>query len=365
MTLPAINYETIECNEEFKSFLEKNRSDWYKYLRFYNFDIHALPPKQKQRLFEIYKLFVEKKENWFPAKRASKIKPPVIKRETIENWIKARIRIFGIDSKDMYKIKPKKGDHVHFENSQEAIERKSVEKLTRIFEKIGRIFPSMLNIILNNINVKFVITPSDNAITLGESQSSRAMHYADKGRQWLLFTEKDIFGEEETCYSGILHEIFHFIDYSAVDTSFAEYQSCRTNEIAYSDILNERLGGELKNMAEKEQKKTKEFWNDCELLARNFSNIYTVNSTEDPRELFKAGIEVLKEKHKVWMPIYPIFKELQGRVIPGLDGINFEITVKEIFAKGMQAYFYNTAKLKEYNPCLHDIIEKEVLPDLT
>lgn len=356
MALPGINYETIECNQEFKSFLEKSRNDWYKYLRFYNFDIQALPSKQKQRLFEIYKLFIEKKENWFSAKRASKTKPPIVKRETIKNWLKGRIAF--CHAPDNLKFK--------FNRSFEDIKNKTIERLLPVFEEIAVKFPTIINILIQNTNPKFVIIQHNLEIGSAKEKNRHAGLKGKTGGQvngnLVYLREEEIFSEKgEAIESLFRHEIYHLMDLVAVDTSLPLYASCRQAPIGYVEVLNERLRGKLDEIGKKESKKMLNF----NLELNKSSQI--CDQMEDINEVFKylkLNIKFLSEKYCIWMPVMPMTTTMNGKGFIGVVNAEYDLNAIEIFAYGLEAYFKNKENLKKYNKELFDIIENEVLPDL-
>lgn len=244
MSLPPVNYETIKYNDEFQAYLFDNRRDLYVALWAAKFDISGMPPEQQKRICLIYKQFIEAKENWFPAKRASKINAPIPARDEIREWVKLRIDIFGEKGKTAYHAGTMPGRKVCFRNSREDIIEKSAEKLTLVLEKISKKFPTMINILLHNMSARFVITPGGGDIVMNKSGGAAGNHVQARGRHWLMLKEDDIFGTEEAGESTITEEIFHLMDYSAVDTSVGEIETCRQELITYSNILDKRLNGQ-------------------------------------------------------------------------------------------------------------------------
>lgn len=356
MTLPAINYETIKGNEEFKSFLEKKYNKWYKYLRFYNFNIDVLPLREKQRLFEIYKLFVEKKENWFPAKRASKTKPPIIKRETIKSWLRGRILFYHAPGNSKFA----------FERSFGVIADKATERLLPIFEDIAVKFPTMINILIQNTNTKFVIVQSNIEINStkesGKNSDLKGKTGGAMEDNFVILKEEDIFNEKEEAIESLFrHEIYHLLDSVAVDTSLPLYASCRQTLIGYVEVLNERLRGKLDEIAKKESKKMLAFNLELKKSSQICEQIEDINKAF---EYLKLNIKFLSEKHYVWMPVMPRTATIDGKEYIGVVNAEYDLNAIEIFAYGLEAYFKNKENLKRYNKELFDIIENEILLDL-
>lgn len=110
-------------------------------------------------------------------------------------------------------------------------------------------------------------------------------------------------------------------------------------------------------MAKKAEKDFKRFYDETDSFVSKYVYVYDEN--------FKEDIKKIAQKNKIWTPIYPRLVEFpDGTAQICVIGINFEMSVQEVFAKGLDAYFHDKEKLKKYNPELYDIIEKEVIPDL-
>lgn len=364
--LPPVNLETIKDNSEFHCYLYDKHRDLYVILWSCNFDINKIPEKYRDRRPDIvkeYSQFVEKKENWFETYKTSKTNLSAPSMAQIKKWLKPRIQLLGEESKPSSFYFENSG--TNYVNPRETIKEKTLEKIADVIEKFSKIFPAAVNKLMGNIlgstNFWVVVLPREDTGLqvpgMGKIKNVEAGFYSFMGRCWLLLKEDSVFTNDKSSYTTIAHEFFHALDCVMPDTSFGEYCSCRQNTVYYSDILNDRLGGELARIAEKEGEKSKRMCNELEKLTIEGS----ITCLDDAKKI----CENLKEKYKIWIPIKPVPMNVGGYSTFGFSGLGEILTVHNLFAYVLETYFYNRAELKKHNPRLCEIVEKEVFPDLT
>lgn len=368
VSLPLINYETIKYNYEFKYSLRDRYPILFSWLDTTKSDIAQIPPKELRQILKLYKQFVEEKENWFQTNRISSKKSPVIPRETLKAWLEHGIKFVtpapNFLSKFLFKAM------VKYNRPKEVIRKKAVERLLPVLEHIAKETPTIMNILVYNTRPKFFIYPSSMEKLIGSSEGEAGALICTSRN--ITLKEDELFDDKEKpsikrteCI--IRHEFYHLIDFAAinVDAPTKRLPYYRKSFIGYSSILNERLNGRLYEIAKKESERTRKFLEDKSRLGNSLSN-RSFSSKLEINELIEKEINELIKKHKIWQRVFPrvVIESDSGKVSFWTEGLDPTPETEELFARMLEAYFYNKDILKAYNPEIYEIVEKEILPDL-